>query len=328
MSDLFITEQGCSIHKSGESLLLKKEGKQFFEIELKNVDTIQIFGSVQFSTQVAQDMMKRGIEFALYTMNGELLGQLTPPHLKNVELRFRQYELYKNESFCLDFSKEIIRKKFLFSIAILEKALRNRNLSTEPLLALKKLEEQLDDVHSIKSLLGVEGSFATTYFSLYSGLFSDPNVFQGRSKRPPKDAGNAVLSFLYVLMTNRIASYMDGIGFDPHIGFLHKMEYGRVSLGCDLVELVRSSFCDRVCLKLFNLGILSISDFEKEDDGGTLLNAVAKKKFFKVYGEESLAFLNYGFIRGTFKDFLIEVSGWLKKIILSGSVIRLEGKHE
>jgi CRISP-associated protein Cas1 len=127
MSDLFITEQGCSIHKSGESLLLKKEGKQFFEIELKNVDTIQIFGSVQFSTQVAQDMMKRGIEFALYTMNGELLGQITPIHIKNIELRYKQYQLANDLSFKLDFSKYIISLKFENCISLLKEALRKRN---------------------------------------------------------------------------------------------------------------------------------------------------------------------------------------------------------
>jgi len=107
MSDLFITEQGCSIHKSGESLLLKKDGKQFFEIELKNVDTIQIFGNVQFSTQVAQDMMKRGIEFAFYTTSGELLGQLTPPHIKNIELRYKQYQLANDIVFRIEFAISI-----------------------------------------------------------------------------------------------------------------------------------------------------------------------------------------------------------------------------
>ncbi|MBK7057071.1 MAG: CRISPR-associated endonuclease Cas1 [Leptospiraceae bacterium] len=112
MADVYITEHGITLHRSGESLVLKKEGVQIKELELKNIETIQVFGYVQASSHVLFELLERGIEFAYYNSNGNLIGQLTPPHVKNVELRYKQYELSKDENFKLEFAKELIQGKW------------------------------------------------------------------------------------------------------------------------------------------------------------------------------------------------------------------------
>ncbi len=160
---------------------------------------------------------------------------------------------------------------------------------------------------------GLEGSFARKYYECFGQLFKESGLFNGRSKRPPKDEANSVLSLLYVLVTNRFMSYLDGIGFDPYIGFLHSMEYGRASLACDMVEPVRAIFCDRLVLKLFNLKMFGRDDFQKEEDGGFLLKPDSSKKFYQIFGEELKKEKNFGIIKGSFKDLKVYLAEWMKK---------------
>lgn len=329
MSDLFISEQGASLHKTGESLVLKKDTEKMFDIELKNTDTVQIFGNIQISTQLIKDFMDRGIELAFYTLNGELLGHIAPPHVKNVAIRYNQYELGKDETFCLDFSKEIITAKCRSCIRFLEESNKNRddlNLLGE-IKHLRKWIRKISQVESRESLLGVEGSFSKEYFGAYGKLFKREDFFKGRSKRPPLDEGNSILSFIYTLVTNRIAAYIDGIGFDPYVGFYHRMEYGRISLGCDLVEPVRALFCDRVTLKIFNYHNFNADDFEKREEG-FYLKKESQKKFFAIFGKEFLSEFNYGYVKGSFQRYLEFLLQWLKACIKDKKVHSLEEWNE
>ncbi len=328
MSDLYLTEHGSSVHKEGDLVVVRKESEKLFEIPIKYLETIQIFGNVQVSTQVIKELLERDIELAYYTSTGKLLGQITPPHVKNVELRFGQYELSKDLGFCLDFSKELIFKKFVHSISLLEDSNKNReNLDIiSEIQHLRNWKDKLGSVSSLPELLGIEGSFSALYFGLYSKLFLDSEVFNGRSKRPPEDAGNAVLSFLNVIMANRISSYLDGVGFDPHVGFLHKLHYGRVSLACDLIEPIRSAFCERLVLRIFNRNLLKKSeDFSFEDDPvSVLLNQNGQKKFFSVLSKELNGDANFGYLRGNIQVFLIKTSEWLKKCVREQRVYPLD----
>ena len=329
MSDLFISLQGASLHKDAENLVLKKDGEKIFDIELKNIDTIQIFGNIQISTQLLKDFMNRGIELAFYTIKGDLLGQLTPPLVKNIEIRYTQYDLSKDEKFCLEFSKEIISLKFSNCIWFLEVCNKNRddlNL-VEELKHLRTWISKVAQAESFESLLGLEGSFSKEYFEVYGRLFKNPNFFHGRSKRPPKDEGNSILSFLYTLVTNRISAYMNGTGFDPYIGFYHKMDYGRMSLACDLVEPVRALFCDRVTLKIFNYHNFTSEDFEKTEEG-FYLKEDSQKKFFYIYGKEFLSEYSYRHIHGTLQEYIEFLLKWLRACIKDKKVYSLEAFSE
>jgi CRISPR-associated protein Cas1 len=133
------------------------------------------------------------------------------------------------------------------------------------------------------------------------------------------------MSFLYTLLTNRISSWIDGIGFDPYIGFLHKMEYGRVSLGCDLIEPFRAVFCDRLTLKLFNQKILMKGDFESRDNGIYLKRAVLKN-FLQIYAGELEKEKSYGFTNGIFLDVLVHLGEWIKECLRTREVKPLRRK--
>jgi len=107
--------------------------------------------------------------------------------------------------------------------------------------------------------------------------------FSGRNRRPPRDPVNALLSYGYVLVGNRILSILEGMGFDPYIGFLHQIDYGRPSLALDILEEFRGPIVDRLVINLANKGILRNEDFEKRGDGGVYLTRDAQKVFFREF---------------------------------------------
>lgn len=326
MSDLYLTEHGSSVHKYGEALHIKKQDKLLFKIEIKNIDSVQIFANVQISTQVLKKILEHGIELALYKRT-ELLGQITPPHIKNVEIRYSQYELSHNEKFCLEFGKELLKEKFNSCLDLLTDSRKNNPeiKIEEEIKQLRDTKEKLLLAADTPELLGQEGNFARIYFQAYGKLFKEEGLFNGRSKRPPKDEANACMSFLYTLLTNRLSSWVDGIGFDPYIGFLHKMEYGRVSLGCDLIEPFRAVFCDRLTLRLFNQKILKKGDFERRDNG-IYLKRAALKNFLQIYAGEIEKEKSYGFTNGIFLDVLAHLGEWVKESIRTKEVKPLRRK--
>ena len=132
----------------------------------------------------------------------------------------------------------------------------------------------------MESLLGFEGTASANYFKLFGKMIKSPWIFNGRNRRPPKDEVNAVLSFGYVIVGSQIQALLDGVGFDPYLGFYHSVHYGRPSLSLDLLEEFRHSFIDRLAITLFNHHILSKNDFYQPPNGGIYLNTQGKKIFF------------------------------------------------
>jgi len=326
MPDLYICEQGATLNKSGDTLHVRKAGVTYLEIETKQIETIQLFGNIQITTQVLRELLYQGIELAYYTEDGKLYGQLTPPHVKNVELRYLQYKLSEDQAFKTAIAKELLDWKMQGGIEFLSDSQKNHPefYLAESITELKSHRDTLKDADDIPGILGKEGSFAKKYYESFGKLFKIEGIFNGRSKRPPLDPANAILSFIYTLMTNKISSYVDGVGLDPYIGFLHSLEYGRVSLGCDLVEPFRSIFCDRLCVRIFNQKMLDpVRDFE-EREGGVYLRKESIKNFLKIFSEELYREKDYGFIKGKFQSAMIHMNNWIKKSIEEKSVRKIQ----
>lgn len=327
MADLYITEQNTTLNKSGDALHVRVGTKKIFEIPIKNIDTIHVFGHIQITTQLLDQFFEHGIELSYYTIYGKLKGQITPIYAKNSILRKKQYELSTRSSFCLEFSKAILHQKFINSIQRLKiRFKKNRYLPIqEEIQIMKNQIIKLKQATDIPELMGIEGNFAKTYFHAYSKLFKNPILFNGRSKRPPKDEANSILSFVYVLLTNKIMTTLNGAGIDPYIGYLHTLDYGRASLACDLLEPIRARFCDRFVVNLFNKNLLSKNDFEQKEEG-FYLKPLSLKKFFLEFGQELKAERNFGIIKGNFTDFLKEINIWLRDCIESGKIHPMKTK--
>lgn len=326
MADLFLSEQGGSLRREAGSLIFEKDERTLLEIGIRELETVHLFGNIQFTTQTLNRLLREGVELALYSSRGRLRGQLTPIHSRNSVRRKRQYQLSENPAFCRDLARELIGWKFRNSLAFLKRY--NRSAKKIEPVDLEKMEEfnnRLKEAQELPGVLGLEGSFARLYFRSYQKFLKRPEFFQGREKRPPGDPGNALLSFSYTLVTQKLASLLDGMGFDPYIGFLHQVDYGRLSLAYDLVEPLRALYGDHPVVRWLNLGTFSEQDFE-ERDGGTYLKKERLKKFLKAHFQETLKTKQAGFCRGNLRDSLRTLGGWLSHCLEEGKVLPLEAE--
>src|SRR6185436_506705 len=168
--------------------------------------------------------------------------------------RMKQYELVSDKERCLDLARRLVAAKIGNSAGLLRRYRINHpeSVPLEPIQELELQAERAGTVASLDELLGVEGSAAARYFSTLGGLVPREIGFTGRNRRPPRDPLNALLSFGYVLVGNELQSLLDGMGFDPYMGFYHQLDYGRPSLALDLLEELRAPLIDR-----FSLGLLT-----------------------------------------------------------------------
>ena len=285
MANLYITEQGAVLRKTGDRLIVQKEEEILLDVPCNKVESVLIFGNVQFTTQAVHELFEHGIEMALLTRTGRLVGQITSPATKNIELRLEQFKQYWDEIFRLDLSRIIVTGKITNSMNMMRAFSYNHpeiNLTPE-MNRMHSSMEAVKGAKDINRLMGVEGSASRAYFSGFGKMILSEFTFEGRRKRPATDPVNALLSFGYTLVFNEISSLLDGLGFDPYLGYFHSVEYGRASLASDIIEEFRASV-DRFTLFLVNNRVLKKEDFYKNPKGeGLYLTREAMKRYFSHY---------------------------------------------
>ena len=285
MSAIYITEPGCMIRISSRHLIVTKGKERKLQMPLIKVERILLFGSSQITAPAVAALLDEGIEICYLSSNGRFRGKLQPAESKNVLLRVAQYERYLDEEFTVNLARTIVRGKVANGRALILRYQRNYpdiDFSGE----LKTIEQTLANLPSqktVNSLMGSEGIATAVYFKAFGKMFRGDLRFETRSRRPPKDPVNAVLSFGYTMLTNEMFSLITAHGLDPYIGFLHGLSYGRPSLPLDLVEEFRHPFIDRFTLSLFNNGVLTESDFRPVENKGIYLNKDALQRYFEHY---------------------------------------------
>lgn len=286
MPNLYLTEQGSILRKRGDRLIVEKDSAVLLDVECHKIDAVLIFGNVQFTTQAVHELFQHGIEMAILTKTGRLIGQITSPMTKNIELRIEQFKRHGDEGFKMNLSRAVVRGKIRNARQLLRTFSYNH-----PEIDLKDETENLDasekaiDQHNtLDGLNGVEGMAARSYFKGLGKMILGDFRFEGRRKYPPPDPVNAILSLGYTLVFNELSSLLDGLGFDPYLGYYHKVDYGRASLASDLMEEFRAPVADRLALRLINNRILRPEDFYKNPKGdGVYLTRDGMKRFFREY---------------------------------------------
>jgi CRISPR-associated protein Cas1 len=237
------------------------------------------------TTQTINLLLQEGIDVSFLTLNGKLRGRLVASESKNVILRLAQYERYLDDEFQLTQARAIVKGKISNARAMILRHLRNHpelNFSKEIELIEQTLRK-LDRNQTVNSLVGAEGIATAAYFRCFGQMFRKELIFTERSRRPPKDPVNAILSLGYTMITNEILGLVIAHGLDPYIGFLHGIVYGRPSLALDLVEEFRHPIIDRLTLNLFNNELLTQDDFRPVAENGIYLTEEGIKKFFQLY---------------------------------------------
>jgi CRISPR-associated protein Cas1 len=286
MTTLYLVEQGAVLRKTGERLIVEKDKQELLEIECFKVDTIFVFGNVHVTTPALTTLLDHGIELAFLTINGRLKGQLTPPKAKNVLLRIAQYQKFQEPAFAVNLARCFVRGKIHNALSLLTRQHRNypeRGFGPYR-QELSRLLHRVDDIPTLDSLRGLEGTAARTYFEGFRLACRTELAFPGRRRRPPTDPINALLSFGYTLVNAELNSLLDAMGYDPYIGFFHQLDYGRPSLALDLLEEFRVPAVDRLVLNLTNLRVLQAEDFVPDaESGGLHLQRQALGRFFRAY---------------------------------------------
>lgn len=282
---LYILDQGAVVSKHHETLVVTFKGDELMRIPIKSLGTVVLLGKVQITTQAILALGESDIPISFHTQRGQFRSHCFPSYSKNVFLRMKVYDLSKDPDFCLSFSKKIVISKIRNGMALLQKYhLSGRSpFKFKNKRYFEKLLKKIEGACSIESLLGFEGQGADLYFQNFKYAFTETELFQKRTYFPSLDPINATLSFGYSMLAREIQSLLIGHGFDPYVGFYHKLKYGRASLALDLLEGYRHIVIDRLVLRLFNKNIFDREDFELKEDQGCYLKQENFKRFIEHY---------------------------------------------
>lgn len=286
MTFLYLTEQGAVLKKTGQRLIVEKDDQKLLDIPAAKVEGVMIFGNVQFTTQAVQLLLRQRVELALFSRSGRLLGQLTDPATKNIDLRKAQFKRHSEKDFVLALARCLVGAKLANCLEFVKQFGHNHPDTefSDEMGHLEVSHSQVDQANELSSLLGLEGSGARLYFQAFAKMIRHGFNFTGRRRRPATDPVNALLSLGYTMVYNEIASLLDGMGFDPYLGYYHQPRYGHATLASDLMEEFRTPLVDRFTLKLINNRIFQEKDFfPHKPSGAVYLTDAARKEYFAYY---------------------------------------------
>ena len=285
MSSLYIDRKGTEIKLSGEALVCYENGERIGTIPLAPIERIYLKSDVTVQASLLAKLGEKGIVIIFLSgrKNTPTLF-LAQPH-NDAFRRLSQYELAKNEPFCLAFSKKLMLLKLVTQKNWLWQAsnarAEKRSMLAEKATEMDSLIRKINEQTNLASLRGIEGRAASVYFTALS-LYLPPALrFQGRNRRPPRDPFNALLSLTYTLIHSEAVLAIYGAGLDPYIGFYHALDFSRESLACDLIEPLRP-LIDNWCLGLFRKEILREEYFSTTQEG-CFLGKTGRVQFYKAY---------------------------------------------
>ncbi|MDR0339830.1 MAG: type I-C CRISPR-associated endonuclease Cas1c [Desulfovibrio sp.] len=282
LNTLYITSPKAWLAKEGECVAVSIDGALKGKIPIHTLDGLVLFGPVSCSPFLLGHCAENGVSVSWLTENGKFLAAMHGPVSGNVLLRKAQYAASDREEFYLPLVRSFILGKIYNCRTVLRRTARARP-SPDIDVACDLLSDALKRLQSTPSLdvaRGIEGEAARTYFSVFNALITadDPAfAFNGRNRRPPLDAVNCLLSFVYTLLAHDIRSALEAVGLDPAVGFLHRLRPGRASLALDVMEELRPYLADRLVLTLINKGQVSPKDFTRQESGAVLMSDAARK---------------------------------------------------
>jgi CRISP-associated protein Cas1 len=281
LNTLFVGTEGAMIRLDGDTLTVFVEGVKRLQVPLHHLGSICLFGSAQITAPAMERCAEEGRAVAFFSTGGRFRFRLVGPMCGNVLLRQAQYESQRDPERIATIARCIVAGKVQNQRAVLLRAARDtkeesrRTLLQKAAHRMAALLVDLPTVPDLNRIRGIEGQTAACYFDVFGEMISAPSAefaFHIRSRRPPRDRMNALLSFLYALLTTDCTAACEGVGLDPQFGFLHCLRPGRPALALDLMEEFRPVLADRLALALVNRRQLQSKHFvEREEAGGSVL---------------------------------------------------------
>lgn len=306
LNTLYVTTQGAYLAREGETIVVRVEKDTALQVPIHTLGSVVCFGRVSASPPLMGLCAERGVALAFFTMNGRFIARVQGPVSGNVLLRREQYRRSEDESRAAEIARSIVIAKIANSRTVLLRAAREKPEgpgSTEldaSALRLSRLVEELQKEKPLDTVRGHEGDAARVYFDVFDHLISESKesfFFRTRSRRPPLDNLNALLSFLYTLLTHDVAAALEGVGLDPAVGYLHRDRPGRPSLALDLVEELRPVIADRLALSLINRRQIRPEGFHTTESGAVEMDDATRKEVLVAYQKRKQEEIVHPFLR-------------------------------
>ena len=290
LNTVYVTNEMSYLYLDGENIVCKVDDEIRLRIPFENVENIVCFNYMGCSPALMGKCVEKCIPINFVSPQGKFLAKVCGETKGNVFLRVQQIDKFRENGLFL--SKNTMAAKFSNTRQVIKRTLHdNTELRDDNELqyVMDTLLSKTNDVFNAETLeevIGIEGNCAKLYFSIFDKLITNKNFkFECRSKRPPLDPINAMLSFIYTLATNEFAASLETVGLDSYIGFCHSLRSGRNSLACDLVEEFRCMI-ERFVITLVNLKIITYKDFETQISGAVWLNDEGRKKVLTRWQEK------------------------------------------
>lgn len=306
LNTLYVTSEDSYLSLDGENVVVSDKDCEIGRLPLHNLEGIVSFGYRGTSPALMGACAERNISLCYLSPQGKFLARVSGKIKGNVILREQQYKSFLDNEKSLEIAKNCIIGKIYNARWVLERATRDHGLqvNVEKLkMSSEKLKSSLAyvrDCQSKEQLRGFEGEAAQIYFGVFDELILQQKkdfLFNGRTKRPPLDNVNALLSFVYTLLTNTITSALETVGLDPYVGCLHTERPGRVSLSLDLIEELRPVLADRFVLSLINKKVVNKKGFEKKENGAVIMDDKTRKLVLAEWQSKKKETLTHPFLK-------------------------------
>ena len=305
LNTLYVTGTNRYLSLDGENVVVLEEREEIGRIPLHNLQSIVTFGYTGASPALMGACAQRNIDLTFMSGNGRFLARVTGKVRGNVTLRKQQYRISENKEKSISIARNFIFGKVYNARWILERAARDYPMRLD---AEKLKEKSVFLNHSLQEirvceddskLLGLEGEAASVYFSVFDQLILQQKenfFFRERSRRPPLDNVNAMLSFAYSLLAGMCGSALEAVGLDPYVGFYHTDRPGRISLALDVMEELRGVMADRFVLTMINKRIVKKEYFIQKENGAVMLNDSGRKLFLSAWQERKQDVIKHPFL--------------------------------
>jgi CRISP-associated protein Cas1 len=289
---LYVTTPEAYLSLDGENVVVKKDEKTAMRLPLHNLENIVCFNYPGVSPALMGACAERNIGLCFLKPSGRFLARVTGRQKGNLLLRKKQYELSQNECASATIARSVVLGKIANSRTVIDRAIRDHALlvNVPELRAtsdfLKQILKSIQEGETVETLRGLEGNAASRYFKVFGQLVlhqREAFAFETRTRRPPQDNMNSLLSFLYTLLASEVASALETVGLDPYVGFLHTDRPGRPSLALDMMEELRPVFADRLALSLVNRKQISGKGFTQKESGGVLMDDDTRKEVLTAW---------------------------------------------
>lgn len=305
LNTLYVTTQGAYVHKEGETAAVQVEGETKLRVPLHTLGGIVCFGRVSCSPALMGACAERDMLISFLSMNGRFLARVSGPVSGNVLLRRAQYRTADDDEFSAGVARSVVIAKVANSRTVLLRAVRDRpeTPGAEPLRSaadyLARMLRSFKATEPLDVVRGHEGEAARAYFGAFDHLITarkEAFFFHRRSRRPPLDNMNALLSFLYTLLLHDVTAAVEAVGLDPAVGYLHRDRPGREGLALDLVEELRAFLADRLALSLVNRQQVAPEGFVTTETGGVIMDDATRKTLLVEYQKRKQEEITHPFI--------------------------------